>query len=89
MKFPDLSRALCREVGVEFFYPDEDNPRDITMYSAARKICSNCEVKDECLEWAVKHENFGMWGGTTPRERATIRRKRNIIIEQVQIGNFL
>lgn len=88
MKFPDLARGLCREVGIEFFYP-EDKGSGTGIYKLARTICSRCVVRNECLEWAVKHEDHGMWGGTTPVERRKIRRKRNIILEQVQMGEFL
>jgi hypothetical protein len=34
-----------------------------------RDICEGCPVKQRCLEWAVLHDEFGMWGGTTKSER--------------------
>jgi len=39
MNFPDLSQALCREVGVEFFYPEDGKENDTSIYNFARKIC--------------------------------------------------
>jgi WhiB family redox-sensing transcriptional regulator len=31
----------------------------------------------ECLEWALDtDEQFGVWGGTTPRERRRLKRIR-------------
>lgn len=86
MKYPDFTGALCREVGTEFFYPQDGNERDISLYSFGRMICSGCEVKAQCLEWGIQHEIYGMWGGTTPRERAVIRRKRNIQVNQPSLG---
>lgn len=82
MKFPDLSMGLCREVGLELFYP-EDKGNGSETYTLARTICSACTVRLQCLEWAVHHEPHGMWGGASPVERREIRRKRNIRLEEV------
>ena len=40
-------------------------------------MCGGCEVKTECLEYALRHgEKFGIWGGMSERERRRIRRQR-------------
>jgi len=88
MKFPDLTRGLCREIGVEFFFPEEEGS-GTDIYKFSRKICDSCVVKNECLEWAVRHEAHGMWGGTTPMERRKIRRQRNIIIQEVYVKDYV
>ncbi len=88
MKFPDLTRGLCREIGVELFFPEEEGS-GTDIYKFSRKICNNCVVKNECLEWAVRHEAHGMWGGTTPMERRQIRRQRNIIIQEVYVKDYV
>lgn len=88
MKFPDLTRGLCREIGVELFFPEEEGS-GTDIYKFSRKICGNCVVKNECLEWAVRHEAHGMWGGTTPMERRKIRRQRNIIIQEVYVKDYV
>lgn len=88
MKFPDLTRGMCREVGVDLFFPDEGRS-GIELYSFARKICAGCSVKNACLEWAIKHEDHGMWGGTTPVDRRNIRRKRNMIIQEVYVKDYV
>ena len=87
MKFPDLTRGLCREIGIEFFFP-EDKGSGVDIYRYSRKICDSCVVKNKCLEWAVKHEAFGMWGGTTPQERKLIRRKKNIILQEILVKDY-
>ena len=44
----------------------------------AKRICQACAVRDECLEFALEHdERFGIWGGLSERERR--RLKRDII----------
>ena len=69
---PKLSGpALCREVDSgDLFFPEKgDSPR------AAKRICANCEVRDECLTWAINHnEAWGIWGGLTALERRKLRR---------------
>ena len=42
----------------------------------AKKVCTECEVKVECLEYALANdERFGIWGGLSERERRKLRRR--------------
>jgi len=42
---------------------------------AALVVCSTCTVSEECLGFALKtRERFGVWGGTTERERKRMLR---------------
>ena len=76
--------GLCKTNGVDvtvFFNDDmlrglEKQARE----SAAKKICTACPVKTECLEHALAvPENFGVWGGLTQEERMVIVKfKRSI-----------
>lgn len=35
--------------------------------------CSDCPVRQQCLEWAIEaREAFGVWGGLTPEERSKV-----------------
>lgn len=71
------SLAACREPGVdpEWFFPvGETGParRDVM---AAKAVCARCPVARDCLAWALRTgEPAGIWGGTTPDERRTMRR---------------
>jgi len=62
--------ALCAQVDPDLFYPESGAPnRD------AKRVCAGCEVRAECLAYALAHrERFGVWGGTTERERRRMRR---------------
>ncbi|RZS57425.1 transcription factor WhiB [Microcella putealis] len=63
--------ALCAQTDPEAFFPEKGgSTRD------AKKICTSCEVRTECLEYALKNdERFGIWGGLSERERRKLRRR--------------
>lgn len=40
----------------------------------ARSYCFECEVQSDCLLYAIAaREDYGIWGGYTPEERARAR----------------
>ena len=42
----------------------------------AKKACTGCEARAECLEYALEHdERFGIWGGLSERERRKLKRR--------------
>lgn len=41
----------------------------------AKALCNSCPVRMLCLDFAVKHPQHGIWGGTTPTERKNLRAK--------------
>lgn len=71
----DLSwqeRANCRGVDPDLFFPERG-----ASTKEAKAVCHGCEVKDECLEFALRMgEKFGIWGEKSERERRRIRRTR-------------
>jgi WhiB family redox-sensing transcriptional regulator len=61
------------------FHPGAENAKAITR--DAQQVCARCEVRGECLEFALEHEEaHGIWGGLTPRGRARLlsERRRNL-----------
>ena len=64
-------RALCAQTDPEAFFPEKGGST-----REAKKICSGCEVRAECLEYALEHdERFGIWGGMSERERRRLKRQ--------------
>lgn len=63
--------ALCAQTDPESFFPEKGgSTRD------AKKICASCEVRGECLEYALSNdERFGIWGGLSERERRKLRQR--------------
>jgi WhiB family redox-sensing transcriptional regulator len=68
------THARCTEVDPEIFFPERGGSS-----KAARQVCSQCSVRDQCLEYALNNkEQFGIWGGTSERERRRLRRERTL-----------
>ena len=64
-------QALCAETDPEAFFPEKGGST-----REAKKICTGCEVRTECLEYALSNdERFGIWGGLSERERRRLRRR--------------
>ncbi|MFQ5967107.1 MAG: WhiB family transcriptional regulator [Acidimicrobiia bacterium] len=71
----DLSwqdKASCSGADADLFFPERG-----ASTRQAKAICAECEVRVECLEFALQHsEKFGIWGGLSERERRKIRKQR-------------
>ena len=71
----DLSwqdHANCVGLDSNLFFPERGESCD-----EAKAICAACTVRAECLEYALaNNEQFGIWGGTSNRERRAIRSRR-------------
>jgi WhiB family redox-sensing transcriptional regulator len=64
-------RALCAQTDPESFFPEKGGST-----REAKRVCLACEVKAECLEYALAHdERFGIWGGLSERERRRLKKK--------------
>jgi WhiB family redox-sensing transcriptional regulator len=64
--------ALCQETDPEAFFPEKGGST-----REAKQVCKKCEVRAECLEYAlVNDERFGIWGGLSERERRRMTRRR-------------
>lgn len=64
-------RGACNGMDPNLFFPSRGEPM-----SEIRAVCSTCPVRRECAEAGLM-EKWGMWGGTSERERRRIRRDRN------------
>ena len=63
-------RALCAQTDPEAFFPEKGGST-----REAKKVCVGCDVRSECLEYALAHdERFGIWGGLSERERRKLKK---------------
>lgn len=62
--------SLCAQTDPEAFFPEKGgSTRD------AKRICTSCEVRAQCLEYALANdERFGIWGGLSERERRKLKK---------------
>jgi WhiB family redox-sensing transcriptional regulator len=64
--------ALCAETDPEAFFPEKGGST-----REAKRVCVGCDVRAECLEYALSNdERFGIWGGLSERERRRLRLAR-------------
>lgn len=64
-------QALCAQTDPEAFFPEKGGST-----REAKRICKACAVRDECLEYALEHdERFGIWGGLSDRERRRLKKQ--------------
>jgi len=64
-------RALCAQTDPEAFFPEKGGST-----REAKKVCTQCEVRAECLDYALANdERFGIWGGLSERERRKLKRR--------------
>lgn len=62
--------AKCLDADPEAFFPEKGGST-----REAKRICTACPVRNECLEHALTNdERFGIWGGLSERERRRMKR---------------
>jgi hypothetical protein len=70
-----MKLARCKETDPEVFFPERGDSTMDTL--AAKRICLKCEVRVECLQYAVDNqERHGIWGGLNEKARRNLKGKR-------------
>ena len=66
-----MDDAPCAQTDPEAFFPEKGGST-----REAKKVCQTCDVRSECLEYALAHdERFGIWGGLSERERRKLKKR--------------
>ena len=74
MKTEWMNRGKCKQAAPEIFFPGDG--RGVLL---AQRICAECPVSRDCLEYALEnHIDHGVWGGCSERERVRISRRRRV-----------
>lgn len=63
--------GLCIGENPDVFFPSHGDPG-----TKARQICAACAVRAQCLDYAIKADEFGIWGGLDQQARRNLGRKR-------------
>ena len=66
--------AACAEIGGDAWFPE---PKDEATANRAKRICKTvCDVREQCLEYALRtRQRDGVWGGYTAKSLQAIRRR--------------
>ncbi|HSL11341.1 MAG TPA: WhiB family transcriptional regulator [Actinomycetota bacterium] len=72
--------AACRgQDASSFFAPAyfEKRAEKLAREAVAKSFCRRCEVREECLSYALEHRDpHGVWGGLNEMERRAVLRQR-------------
>ena len=70
------SRSACLDENPELFFPIGTTGPAVTQVDEAKRVCGQCEVRAECLTWALEeNQDHGVWGGLSEDERRSLRRR--------------
>ncbi len=65
--------ALCAQTDPDAFFPENGGDT-----GPAKRICEACDVREQCLAYALRHnERSGIWGGMSTGERDRYKRGLN------------
>src|ERR1019366_4099957 len=66
-----MPEGNCRRVPAEMMFPS-----DGAGVAVAQRVCADCPVRQQCLDYALaNHIEHGVWGGTSDRKRRRITRQ--------------
>jgi WhiB family redox-sensing transcriptional regulator len=68
----NVELANCTSTDPEIFFPERE---DKIAVRTASRVCAVCPIVEDCLEYAIKNENFGIWGGASSLERKRMIRQ--------------
>ena len=69
-------RAECLTEDPELFFPVGTTGPALAQVEEAKKVCRRCEVREECLRWALEAgQDHGVWGGMSENERRAMKRR--------------
>ena len=77
------TEANCNGLDTELFFTDKKLYENV---ETLKRVCNNCIVKAECLDYALHHAVLGWWGGTSEKTRRSMQQKLNISPEPVLIS---
>ena len=86
------TQALCLGRTHKMF-PKEH--KDLSYVSEARRLCRQCPVRKECLEYALSFpasDQHGVWAGLTPRQLDAEGKRRGVRAEKftlAQVWSYL
>lgn len=86
---PNLFKlGKCRGLDTEIFYPVQEKFDQEGERYIRNRLCGGCPVKEACLEWALVHERYGIWGGVSSFRRRAMRKARGWAFNEIALPNW-
>jgi len=68
--------AACKDSEPNLFFPIGSTGSAVDQIEAAKAICVECSVREECLNYALEtNQEAGVWGGYAEDERRRLRKR--------------
>lgn len=81
-----VRQAACRDEDPELFFPLTPGGPALHEVARAKAVCARCEVRGECLRYALETgQSSGVWGGTTEMERRAFRQGRVLLLPGIVV----
>jgi len=85
----DWSRAACKSLPTEFFYKyEERGVAKLIDVDVFRFTCAPCPIWKQCLRYAIRNEDYGVWGGCTTDERRALAKDAHSNTKDKVIQDF-
>lgn len=72
-----MQRGACRTAPSSVFMSEDDGVEEAPYPTEEQEYyCNLCPVRADCLAYALEHDEWGVWGGTTSYQRRQLNRAR-------------
>ena len=68
-------------------WTDDESMFSSNIRAYMQSTCERCPLMVACREYGIAHEEHGMWGGTTPPQRAKIRKQRRQVLVEPHVAH--
>lgn len=92
--FLEKDEPLCAQTDPEIFFAQEavgtTSGRSVYLNERqAKEVCKECPLIKDCLAYALRYDEHGIWGGTNEHDREKIRRSLGIRITRRYTDHYL
>ena len=74
----EMKSGACVGRPTNWWFPEDASRTAKENSRNAKAICRECSVVEKCLEFSLRHETHGIWGGLSETEREQKRRQYGI-----------
>ena len=74
-------RAECKHHDLSLWFSETWHEQRTAM-----NICKSCPVQNDCLQFALKYDERGVWGGKSERARRKLKNKSDVIFHGTLAG---